>query len=90
MCKISHLNFNFNNIFYIELPRIFQPLFVIRDVITSKAPTILHTKHSEDWIEDGSVYEPKHVTRNTTNTSNKLRAVYGCINLQVYTTYINI
>jgi len=29
--------------------------------------------------EDGSVYEPKHVARNTTNTSNKLRVVYDCI-----------
>jgi len=26
--------------------------------------------------EDGSVYEPKHVARNTANTSNKLRVLY--------------
>ena len=34
------------------------------------------TNHSEDYPEDGSVYEPKHVARNTTNASNKLRVVY--------------
>ena len=29
--------------------------------------------------EEGSVYEPKRVARNTTNTSNKLRVVYDYI-----------
>jgi predicted kinase len=29
--------------------------------------------------EDGTVYEPKHVARNTTNTSNKLSVVYDYI-----------
>ena len=29
--------------------------------------------------EDGSVYEPKHVARNITNTPNKLRVVYDYI-----------
>jgi len=29
--------------------------------------------------EDGSVYEPKHVTRNKAKTSNKPRVVYDCI-----------
>ena len=47
--------------------------------MTSKAPTTVHTNHSEDQPEDGPVYEPKHVARNTTNTSNKLRVVYGYI-----------
>jgi len=28
------------------------------------------------WPEGGSVYEPKHVARNTTNTCNELRVVY--------------
>ena len=44
--------------------------------VTPKAPTIVHTDHSEEYPEDGSVYEPKHVARNTTNTSNKLTVVY--------------
>ena len=35
------------------------------------------------------VYEPKHVARNTTNSSNKLRVVYDFIILQFYTTYID-
>jgi len=30
----------------------------------------------EDYPEDGPVYEPKHVVRNTNNTSNKLIVVY--------------
>jgi hypothetical protein len=29
--------------------------------------------------EDGSVYKPKHVARNTTKTSNKLRVVFDYI-----------
>jgi len=42
--------------------------------------TIVHTNYSEDYPEDGSAYEPKHVARNTTNTSNnKLRVVYDYI-----------
>jgi len=47
----------------------------MRNLVTLKAQTIVYTNHSED----GSVYEPKHVARNTTNTSNKLRAVYDYI-----------
>ena len=42
----------------------------------NNAPTIIHRNHCEDQPEDGSVYKPKHVARNTTNTSNKLRVVY--------------
>jgi hypothetical protein len=61
-------------------------LFVIRDLVTFKAPIIAHTNHSEEYPEDGSVYEPKHVARNTTNTSNKLRVVYDYITLY----FINI
>jgi len=38
--------------------------------VTPKAPTTVHTNHSEEYPEDGSVYEPKHVARNTINTSN--------------------
>jgi len=34
-----------------------------------------HANHSED----GSVYEPKHVARNKTDTSNKLRVTYDYI-----------
>jgi hypothetical protein len=40
--------------------------------------SIVLTKYSEDYPEDGSVYEPKHVARNTTKTYNKLRVVYDC------------
>jgi hypothetical protein len=51
--------------------------------ITFKAPTTVrtnvHTHHSKDKPEDGSVFEPKHVARTTTNTSNKLRVVYDFI-----------
>jgi hypothetical protein len=57
-------------------------LLVIRDHVTFKAPTILHTNHSESWSEDGSVYEPKHVARNTNNTFNILRVVYYYIILK--------
>ena len=60
---------------YIQLPLTFYLLFVIRDVVTFKAPTTVHKNYSEDQPEDGSVYEPKHVA----NTSNKLRVVYGYI-----------
>ena len=35
-------------------------------------------KHNNK-IEGGSVYEPKHVARNTTDTSDKLRGVYDNI-----------
>jgi hypothetical protein len=48
----------------------------MRDLVTFKVPTIVHTNHSGDNPADGSVYEPKHVARNATNTSNKLRIVY--------------
>jgi len=41
-----------------------------------KTPAIVHTNHSKDLPEDDPVYEPKHVARNTTNSSNKLRVVY--------------
>ena len=51
----------------------------MRGLVTFKAPAIVHTNHSEDQPEDGSVYEPKHVARNTTNTSNKLKVVYDYI-----------
>ena len=34
-----------------------------------------YTEPSSGQTEDGSVYEPKHVARNTTHTSNKLRVV---------------
>jgi hypothetical protein len=33
-------------------------------------------REREGGGEDGSVYEPKNIARNTTNTSNKLRVVY--------------
>ena len=49
------------------------------DLVIFKAPTIVHANHSEGQLEDGSVYEPKHVARNTTNTYNKLRVVYDYI-----------
>ena len=42
-------------------------------------PTIVRANHSENQPADGSVYEPKHVARNTVNTSNKLRVVYDYI-----------
>ena len=48
-------------------------------IVGALAPTIVHTNHSEDKPEDGSVYERKHVARNTTNTSNKMRVVYDYI-----------
>jgi len=35
--------------------------------------------HNEVYPEDVSVCEPKHVSRYTTNTSNKMRAVYDYI-----------
>jgi len=35
------------------------------------------------------VYEPKHVARNTIDTSNKLSVAYDYIILQFYTTYID-
>jgi len=54
--------------------------FIIRrDLATFKAPTIVHTNQSEEQPEDGSVYETKHVARNTTYISNKLRVVYDYI-----------
>jgi hypothetical protein len=43
-----HILILFYSIFYKELPRIFYPVFVIRDLLTFQAPTIVHTKHSED------------------------------------------
>ena len=46
---------------------------------TFKAPTIEYTNHSEEQLEDGSIYEPKHVARNTKNTSSKLRVVYDYV-----------
>jgi len=49
----------------------------------------VHINHSEDKPEDGSVYEPKHVVRKTTNTSNKSRVLYDYVILQCYTTYID-
>ena len=52
---------------------------VIRDLVTFKSPTTVHTNHSKDQPEDGSVYEPKHVARNKTKTPNKLRVVYNYI-----------
>jgi hypothetical protein len=45
------------------LPQTFQLVFAIRDLVTLEAPTIVHANHSEDYPEDGSVYEPKHVAR---------------------------
>ena len=38
-----------------------------------------YTESSLDQPEDVSVYVPKHVARNATNTSNKLRVVYDYI-----------
>ena len=35
-------------------------------------PPTVHTNNSEDYPEDGFVYEPKHVARHTTNTPNNL------------------
>ena len=40
----------------------------MQDLVTFKTPTTVRTDHSDDQPEDGSVYEPKHVARNTTNT----------------------
>jgi len=43
---------------------------------------ILNNPVFVDQPEDGSVCEPKHVarnTRNTTNSSNKLRVIYNYI-----------
>ena len=48
----------------------------MRDLVTFKAPIIVHTNHSEDQPEYGSVYEPKYVARNKNKSSNKLRVVY--------------
>jgi len=54
-------------------------VFVIRDLVTFKAPTTVHTNHPENQPEDGFVHEPKHAARNTTDTSNKLKVLYDCI-----------
>jgi len=53
----------------------FLTTILIQDLISFKAPTTVHTNLSED----GSVYEPKHVARNTASTPNKLRVVYDYI-----------
>ena len=45
------------------------------DLVTFQAPTTVHKNNSKDQPEDGSLYEPKHVARNATNTSNKFRDV---------------
>ena len=37
-----------DSIFFIELPRIFYLLFVIGDLVTFKAPAVVHTNDSED------------------------------------------
>ena len=51
----------------------------MRDLVTFKTPTTVYTNHSEEKPEDGSVYEPKYLAKNTTNTFNKLRVVYDFI-----------
>ena len=40
---------------------------------------IVHANHSEEQPEEGCVYEPKHVARNKTTTSNILKVVYDYI-----------
>ena len=59
----------------------------MQDIVTSKAPATVHTKQSEDYPRHGSVYEPKHVARNTNNACSKLWIVYDCIILKYYSTY---
>jgi len=50
--------------------------FVVWEIDSSKTP---RTMYLPNQPEDDSVYKPKHVARNTTNTSNKLRVVYDYI-----------
>jgi len=39
----------------------------------NSSQNIVHTNHTEDYFEDGSVYVPKHVARDTAKTSEKHR-----------------
>jgi hypothetical protein len=40
-------------------------------------------------VENIRLYEPKHVARNTINTSDKLKVVYDYKTLEFYTTYVD-
>ena len=66
-------------LFYTELPRFFLSALCNTRSRNFQTPATVHTNHSEDQPEDGSVHQPKHVAINTTNTSNKLTVVYEYI-----------
>jgi len=57
---------------------------LISSIHKYKATTNVHTKLSEDWPEDGPVYERQNVARNANKTSNKLRVVHESVIIFFY------